>query len=71
MSITIELPLSLETVLTTKADIQGLSVPDLLVQLARREAESGYYSSEDIQGFLEADALPAELSAKVQGLLGK
>ena len=71
MSIIIELPLELETALSAKAHTQGLSVPDLLIQLARREAETSFYTSEDIQGFLEADALPVELSAKVQGLLGK
>ncbi len=47
VSITLELPLDLETALTTKAQHQGLSVPDLLLQLARKEAESGAYTSND------------------------
>ncbi len=68
MSITLELPSDLETALTTKAQHQGLSVPDLLLQLARKEAESGTYTHDEIDGFLEADVLSPELSSKVQEL---
>ena len=69
MSITLELPTELERVLQAKAQGQGLSVPDLLLRLARTEAESGLYTSDEVQGYMEADVLPAELSSKVQQML--
>lgn len=69
MSITLELPSDLELLLAAKAQHQGLSVPELLLQAARKEAESGTYTPDDIQGFVEADALNPELSTKVQELL--
>lgn len=69
MSITLELPPDLETVLTAKAQHQGLSVLDLLLQLARKEAESGTYTHDEIDDFLKGDVLSPELSSKVQELL--
>ena len=69
MSITLELPADLEAMLTVKAQSQGVSMPDLLLQAARKEAESGAYTPSDIQNFLEKDALTPELSRKVQELL--
>lgn len=71
MSITVELPTELETALRTKAENQGLSVPDFLLLLARQEAESGSYTSEEVSDFLQADVLSTELTAKVHRLLGK
>jgi hypothetical protein len=69
MSITLELPADLETMLAAKAQHQGLSVPDLLLQLARKEAENVTYTHDEIDDFLAADALTPELSYKVQELL--
>ena len=70
MSITLELPVDLESTLVQKARNQGLTLSDFLIQLVRREAESNSYTKQEIDGFMEADAMTPELSAKVQRLLG-
>ena len=70
MSITLELPADLESTLVQKARNQGLTLSDFLIQLVRREAESNSYTKQEIDGFMEADAMTPELSAKVQRLLG-
>ena len=70
MSITLELPKDLESTLVQKARNQGLTLSDFLIQLARREADSNLYTKQEIEGFMEADAMTPELSAKVQRLLG-
>jgi len=70
MSITLELPADLESTLVQKARNQGLTLSDFLIQLVRREAESNLYTKQEIDGFMEADAMTPELSAKVQRLLG-
>jgi len=70
MSITLELPADLESTLVQKARNQGLTLSDFLIQLVRREADSNLYTKQEIDGFMEADALTPELSAKVQRLLG-
>jgi len=70
MSITLELPVDLESTLVQKARNQGLTLSDFLIQLVRREAESNLYTKQEIDGFMEADAMTPELSAKVQRLLG-
>ena len=71
MSVTIDLPSELETVLQQKAQIQGVTMPDLLLKLVRQEAEGGTYEREEIQEFQEADRLPEQLTAKVHRLLGR
>ena len=71
LSIILDLPSELEIVLKTKAQNQGLSMPDFLLQLARKEAESGSYTLEEMHGFFEADVLPVEISKKFQRLRGK
>ena len=70
MSITLELPKDLESTLIQKARNQGLTLSDFLIQLVRREADSNLYTKQEIEGFMEADAITPELSAKVQRLLG-
>lgn len=70
MSITLELPKDLESTLIQKARNQGLTLSDFLIQLVRREADSNLYTKQEIEGFMEADAMTPELSAKVQRLLG-
>ncbi len=71
MSVTLDLPSDLELVLEKKAQNQGLSMSDFLLRLARQEAESGMYAAAEIAGFLKADCLSPEISAKVQRLLRK
>ena len=71
MSVTIDLPSELEIVLQQKAQTQGVTMPDLLLKLARQEAEGGTYEREEIQAFQEADRLPEQLTAKVHRLLGR
>jgi hypothetical protein len=71
MTITLELPSDLETVLQQKAQRQGVSMAEFLIDLARLEAEAPLYSHAEIDGFLEVDRLSPELSEKVQGLLGR
>ena len=70
MSITLELPADLESTLVQKARNQGLTLSDFLIQLVRREADSNLYTKQEIEDFMEADAITPELSAKVQRLLG-
>ena len=70
MSITLELPVDLESTLVQKARNQGLTLSDFLIQLVRREADSNLYTKQEIEDFMEADAITPELSAKVQRLLG-
>ena len=70
MSITLELPKDLESTLVQKARNQGLTLSDFLIQLVRREADINLYTKQEIDGFMEADAMTPELSAKVQRLLG-
>jgi len=70
MTVMLELPLELETVLQQKAQNAGVSMPDFLLLLARQEAESSLHTSLEINGFIEADSLSSELSEKVQRLLG-
>ena len=70
MSITLELPKDLESTLVQKARNQGLTLSDFLIQLVRREADINLYTKQEIDGFMEADAMTSELCAKVQRLLG-
>ena len=70
MSITLELPKDLYSTLVQKARNQGLTLSDFLIQLVRREADSNLYTKQEIEGFMEADAMTPELCAKVQRLLG-
>ena len=71
MTVTLELPSEVEAILREKAQVQGLTVPDLLLELARTEARQPTYSYDEINGFLEQDRISPEVSDKVRGLLNR
>ncbi len=71
MTVTLELPSDLGEALQQRAQDQGLSMPDLLLRLARTETEGPLHSQAEIEGFLQEDSLSPALSDKVQRLLGR